>query len=207
MTRSANFDSVAWFYDPLTQLVFGNRLKKSQIRFLATIPPGSTVLILGGGTGWILDELFAHTPDCRVYYVESSRAMLERARAHGKGFKVAFKSGSWEQLPDIDFDAVITHYFLDLFSDRTLEQVSAAVNARLKQDGTWLVTDFVCSTTWHRVMLWVMYRFFRVTCGIDALQLPDWEGRLGRLGYVPKEYEYFYGGFMKSMRFARGNAR
>lgn len=207
MTRTANFDTVAPFYDQLVQLVFGKQMKKSQVQFLDSIPPGSTLLILGGGTGWILDEIFAHTRDCQIYYVERSQAMLERAKARGKGHNVTFVHGGWEHLPAVAFDVVITHYILDIFSDETLQHVCDAVSAKLKEDGTWLVSDFVCSRIWHHGMIWVMYRFFRVMCGIDATKLPDWQGCLARTGFVPREYEFFYGGFMKSMRLVRQNAR
>jgi ubiquinone/menaquinone biosynthesis C-methylase UbiE len=206
MTRTANFDSVAWIYDPLTRLVFDSQMRKSQVLFFDSIPPHSTLLILGGGTGWILDELFASTRDCRVYYVEHSRAMLERAIKHGRGFDVRFIHGTWERLPDVTFDTVITHYFLDLFSEETLRRVCDAVRARLKQNGIWLVSDFVCSRAWHRAMIWVMYRFFRATCGIEAAHLPDWERCIAHTGFVSDEYEFFYGGFMKSMCFVRRNA-
>ncbi|HEY8513383.1 MAG TPA: class I SAM-dependent methyltransferase [Cyclobacteriaceae bacterium] len=207
MTRKSNFDNVAWFYDPLVRIVFGKQMRMSQIRFLDTISPGSTVLILGGGTGWILDELFARTGDCTVYYVESSRSMLDRATKHGRGFNVRFIPGGWEGLPDVEFDAVITHYFLDLFTNHTLQRVCDAISARVKRGGTWLVSDFVQSRTWHRIMLWIMYRFFGITCGIEAAQLPAWEGHVARTGFVLRSYDFFYGGFMKSARFVRGNAR
>jgi tRNA (cmo5U34)-methyltransferase len=207
MTRKANFDNVAWFYDPLVRMVFGKTIRMSQVRFLDTRTPGSTILILGGGTGWILDELFARTRNCTVYYVESSRAMLERAMKHGKGFDVTFVAGSWEQLPDVEFDAVITHYFLDLFTNQTLQRVCDAVSARLKRGATWLVSDFVNFRGWHRVMLWIMYRFFGITCGIEAAQLPDWEECLARRGFVLRSYDFFYGGFIKSTRYVHGNAR
>lgn len=207
MTRTPNFDAVAGFYDPLARMVFGNQMKASQVRFLNSIPSGATLLILGGGTGWILDELFARTADCRVYYVEHSRAMLERAMKHGKGFDITFIQGSWEYLPDAAFDGVITHYFLDLFPEHTLQRVCDTVSASLKEDGMWLVSDFVTSRIWHRAMIWAMYRFFRVMCGISTVQLPNWEECIKRAGFISRDSDFFYGGFMKSMHFVRGSAR
>lgn len=207
MKGKANFDNVAWLYDPLVRVVFADRMRQSQVRFLESIAPGSTVLILGGGTGRILDELSVRTRNCTVYYVESSRVMLDRARKHGKGLDVRFIEGSWEHVPDVAFDAVITHYFLDLFTNETLQRVCDAVGERLKRGGTWLVSDFVCLRSWHGAMLWLMYRFFRILCAIEASKLPDWEGCLERTGFVLRSYDFFYGGFMKSARFVLGNDR
>jgi len=203
MTRKASFDRIAWLYDPLVRLVFGTTMRKSQVRFLDAIRPGSAILILGGGTGWILDDVFARTRECRVYYVENSRAMMERARKHAQGFDVAFIAGSWEQLPDVCFDVVITHYFLDLFSDTTLKRMCEEIRARLKNNGAWLVSDFVISRWWHRIMIWVMYRFFRISCKIEGLHLPDWEEHVAKAGFISREHAFFYGGFMKSVYFVR----
>jgi ubiquinone/menaquinone biosynthesis C-methylase UbiE len=51
------------------------------MEYLDKIPAGSNVLILGGGTGWILSELKKINPTCRVYYIEASAKMLELAKA------------------------------------------------------------------------------------------------------------------------------
>ena len=73
MQNRTNFNYIAPFYDTLCQLVFGQRVKNAQIESLKFIPANSTILIAGGGTGWI-PPLVA----CRTY--RRKRGRLSEAR-------------------------------------------------------------------------------------------------------------------------------
>lgn len=203
MSALSGFDRIAWFYDPLARLVFGRYIMESQTHFLDRIPPGSSVLIVGGGTGRILNELFARTSNCEVWYVEVSEKMLRKARRCGTSGKVHFIHGSWKNLPMHKFDVVVTNYFLDLFSDRTLKRVIQVISNELSAGGIWLVTDFTRSRKWHAAMLVVMYSFFRVLCEIEASTLPAWEEAISHAGFRPAGNKVAYGGFMKSVLFKR----
>ena len=203
MSAPYGFDRVAWFYDPLARLVFGRYMVESQTHFLDRISPGSSVLIVGGGTGWILDELFVRTSNCEVWYVEPSEKMLRRARQRGASGKVHFIRGTWKNLPVQKFDAVVTNYFLDLFTDRTLKEVIQVMGSALDAGGMWFVTDFTRGRKWHSAMLAVMYLFFRVLCNIEASTLPAWEEAMSHAGFRPAGSKFTYGGFMKSVLFKR----
>ena len=74
------FDLIAPYYDSLARLVFGDSIRHCQLEYLDKIPPGAQVLILGGGTGWLLGELMKINPSCRVWYLESSIKMLEMTK-------------------------------------------------------------------------------------------------------------------------------
>ncbi len=58
---AANYNNSAWFYDSLAGLVYGKALVKAQVYLLQYIPADSNILIVGGGTGWILMNLHACT--------------------------------------------------------------------------------------------------------------------------------------------------
>ncbi|MEZ4686196.1 MAG: hypothetical protein R3B47_09055 [Bacteroidia bacterium] len=64
-----SFNRLAPVYDFLASLVFGNRIRQAQRWLLDFIPEGSSILILGGGTGWILEELAekAHIQPCTIW--------------------------------------------------------------------------------------------------------------------------------------------
>jgi hypothetical protein len=61
-----------------------------------------------------------------------------------------------------------------------------------------LVSDFVDRTWWHRFLLFLMYRFFRQTCAIEAKNLPDWQLQLEKVGFAECNTTWFYRGFIKS---------
>lgn len=203
MSGRSGFDGIAWFYDPLARIVFGRHMVESQTHFLDRIPPGSPMLIVGGGTGWILEELFARVENCEVWYVEASERMLRRARRRAQAGKVHFIHGSWNKLPPKKFDFVVTNYFLDLFADRTLAEVIRVTGGALNAGGMWLVTDFTRSRKWHSAMLSIMYLLFRLLCKIEASNLPAWEEAMSRAGFLPVENKSYYHGFMKSVLFKR----
>jgi tRNA (cmo5U34)-methyltransferase len=49
------FDRLAPFYDSLARLIIGKGIKQSQLHFLNHLRgQNQGVLVLGGGTGWIL---------------------------------------------------------------------------------------------------------------------------------------------------------
>lgn len=73
-----NYDNIASSYDLLSRLVFFRSQVKAQIEQLKYIPEGSNVLIAGGGTGWILEEIAKiHPSGLSITYVEISAKMLE----------------------------------------------------------------------------------------------------------------------------------
>lgn len=203
MSAERGFDGVAWFYDPLARLVFGREMVDSQTHHLGSIPPGSSVLILGGGTGWIVDELFERSPDCTVWYIEASGKMLQKARRRGKSGRVHFIHGSWQDVPARKFDVVVTNYFLDLFTNQTLGLMIPVIAGSLHTDGQWLATDFTGDSKWHRIMLRLMYWFFGLVCEIEAKSLPAWEEAMTNAGFRQVAARRSFGGFMKSVLFDR----
>ena len=72
-----DFNFIAPFYDVLARIVFGNAILKAQTTHLSEINENDQVLILGGGTGKLLE----HIPFCdRVDYVEKSEKMIRIAK-------------------------------------------------------------------------------------------------------------------------------
>jgi ubiquinone/menaquinone biosynthesis C-methylase UbiE len=203
MDSSLNrFNRIAKLYDPLASIVFGRSLHNAQLVFLDRISPQANVLILGGGTGKILNDLLRANAKAHIYYIEASSSMIELARKNVNKFhtQVHFIHGTENAIPQgIQFDVVITNFFLDMFSSSAIENVIRQVVKPLKNDAIWIVTDFIYSKKiWHRMLLHAMYLFFRNFCGIEAKQLPDWENHLKRAGLRREKSELFYDGFIKS---------
>ena len=200
MKTNRGFDLLAPIYDSLARLVFGRSIVDSQMWYLKEIPRGSSVLILGGGTGWLLEELQKHTPSCKVWYVEISKNMLDRARQRELKFNVHFIQGTEESIPpDLKFDVVITNFYLDLFSERALVDVIKHIGFHTAESSTWLVTDFVNGRKlWHKLMLKIMYLFFKLVCRIDANHLPEWARLLQNQGWKEAGERFWYGDFIKS---------
>jgi ubiquinone/menaquinone biosynthesis C-methylase UbiE len=201
MSRLDGFNRIAWAYESLKRLVFGQALLKSQLHFLHTIPPRATVLILGGGTGEILLPLIQGGLR-QIYYVEASSEMLLRARERVQDVnqEIRFIHGTQEALPaGLTFNAIITNFFLDLFTDAGAASICRQLESVLRDDGMWFVSDFVKGGPWwQRTLLWAMYRFFNLTADVEGKSLPDWEGHLRQAGLVEVASHSYYSGFVKT---------
>lgn len=200
--KSNNFDRIAFVYDRLARLLFGRSIIQSQLFFLHKIPDRSTVLILGGGSGWILEELLALRPSVEVCYIEASKRMISLAKERLQNDqRVQFICGTENDIPDRAFTIVITNFYLDLFNQQSLSSVLQRIKKSLAPSANWIVTDFVDKKRWHRVMLKIMYIFFRITTKIEASKLPEWNTAVAQLGGVKTASKSFYGDFIEATFF------
>jgi tRNA (cmo5U34)-methyltransferase len=149
---AADFGPVARIYDALAGLAFGGALRRAQRAALAAglpLGPALRVLVLGGGAGWVLTEIWRQRPQAQVLYVEVSAAMLARTRARLRrhpapaGAAVELRQGTEAALrPDEQFDVVVTFFVLDCFTEAALPGALARLHAARAPGAPWLVTDF-----------------------------------------------------------------
>lgn len=202
MTNGASrgFDRLAPVYRLLTQVTFGDALTKAQCHFIHHLKPDDRILILGGGDGSFLKTLLASHPKLQIDYIDISPRMIALAKQKKpSGSHVNFIVGTENNIPNTDYSVVITNFYLDLFTDKTLKRIIEKINHHLQPHARWFVTDFVNEKWWHGFMLWIMYRFFRITTGIEAKRLPDWQVLLEESKMLKVESTSFYSGFIKSV--------
>ncbi len=196
------FDRIAWFYDPLARLVFGNRLMNAQLHLLHYLKPDSRVLILGGGTGQILERLLERQPDSQLTYIDASISMVRRAQQRHLPGSVQFIHGDENSIPAQTYDAVITPFYLDVFPEAELPAVIRRISASMTPHAQWIVAEFHPSKRpWDQFLLFTMYAFFRITTGIKAKSLPDWKCALEQNGWAESESQS--DGFIGSAVFKR----
>ena len=210
------FDRVAWCYDALAGLVFGPALRRAQRAALVGLPPGAPhVLVLGGGTGWVLVEVLRRRPGATVLYLEASAAMLARARRRlSRGCpaaapQVAFRHGTQAALgPAETFDCLVTFFVLDCLAAPDVAPALARLRAALRPGGPWLLADFrPARRGWRRALLALMYAFFRLTTGLRARRLPRLRPLLGALGLRPAGRHVFFGGAVEGATFVERRGR
>ena len=197
---AANYNNSAWFYDSLSRIVYGKALVNAQVYLLNHIPANSKLLIVGGGTGWILEELTYIQPSgLDITYVEIAPNMMALSRKRNTGNnKVIFINEAIEKvnLP-ADLDVVLTPFLLDNFTQQNLEIIFTSINALIKPDGLWLNASFqLKGKWWQKVMLKTMFIFFKLTCGIEASQLPGITEAFETNGYKLIEQKNFFGEFI-----------
>jgi len=204
---SANFNNAAWFYDSLAQLVYGKALIDAQRYLLRFVPPVADVLIVGGGTGWILEELARTRPEgLRITYIEVSTKMTALSKKRNTGDnQVIFINDAVENVKLAGyFDVVITPFLFDNFTEATFQRVFDCIHSSLKPGGSWLNCDFrLTGKWWQGVLLKSMFIFFRIVCGIEASKLPEIEKRFRRYQYKEIAEESLFGDFILAQVFGK----
>lgn len=197
-----DFDRLAFVYDGLAKLIFGKSITESQKYFLKNIPDQSKILILGGGTGEVLTELLT-VKNVLICYIEASEKMIMMAKMKsGNDKRIQFIHGTENDIPSNEqFDAVITNFYLDLFSDDSLKIVLRKIKKSITTRAQWIATDFINNTWWQSAMLKLMYGFFRMTCNIEARKLPEWRKGLQNVGAKEIDSRNYYGNFIQTSLF------
>lgn len=169
------------------------------------------MLIVGGGTGWILEEIAVRCPaGLRITYVESSGEMMRRAKRRSVGANVvSFVEQPIEEfVTEGKYDCVLTGFLFDNFSTALAERVVAWLCPMLQRDGYWLFADFYYrpreSRFWQGLMLRVMYFSARLICKVEAAELPDMDSLFANAGFAPLQVSWYYKGFIKAVAYRRG---
>lgn len=199
-----NYNKIAPYYDRLSKIIFGNAIVNAQLYLLDFINPKSTILIVGGGTGWLLNEISKkYVEGLQITYVEVSSKMVElsKKRAIGKNKVLFINKSIQEAILDQEFDIVITPFLLDNFSDETIKGIFSKIDKNLKSSGRWLFSDFQLSprhSFWQRPFLRSMYLFFRLTCNIEADRLPETNDLFETFNYNHVSSKTFFYEFIRS---------
>lgn len=199
---AANYNNAARFYDRLSRLVYGKALIEAQVYLLHHIQHNSTILIVGGGTGWILEEIARiHPSGLQITYVEVSDQMIVLSGKRNAGNnEVIYINDAIENVNGLPvFDVIITPFLFDNFTPKKLETVFAHIHPLLKNNSLWLNADFqLTGKWWQNMLLKSMLLFFKLLCGVEATHLPDFEKLFKRYGYQAKDSKTFFGEFVAS---------
>ncbi|HEX5025490.1 MAG TPA: class I SAM-dependent methyltransferase [Agriterribacter sp.] len=202
---AANYDTIAGTYDFISRIVFGKALVESQVCLLPYVPDKGRLLIVGGGTGWILEALAkTHQQELRIDYVESSAKMIARSQKRNCGtHRVNFIHTPVEHYNAKEkYDTILTAFFFDNFQATTIRDIFTRLDLLCNHQGIWLYVDFVYdkrkSPLWQKSLLKLMYFFFRVTSRIETKELLNMDFCFS--GSYAKTVELsHYSGFIKSI--------
>lgn len=194
------YNKIAIIYDWLANVVFGKSLRDSQRWYLSKIRSEDHVLVIGGGSGAILPDIFRAQPNVSVCYVDASSEMIRLAKEKiSSAEQVTFIHGTTEDIPSTSFDVIITNFFLDQFTEEELVPLINSPLKSLRSGGIWIATDFVeTGRKSHQLLLKLMYVFFGFCTGISANKLPRWRCHLFEAGLVLHEAKHFSKGFVTS---------
>ena len=197
MKSHKGFDRLSIIYDSLVKVVFGRAIRNSQIALIEKVGKNNNWLILGGGTGWVLEEIFKLHPNAKITYVEVSNVMIDKTKQRNTRGEVDYILGSLDQIPsEKNFDVVMTAFFWDMFSTNEAVRMKQSIEVKMKNDAIWLLADFKNTDIWwQKILMKIMYWFFRTTCHIKASELPDFE----KIYHIEKQSVKFRDTFCRGM--------
>lgn len=210
-----NCDGLARWYRLLERAGFGLALERRRTAFLGGVATARRVLVLGDGDGRFLAAFLRANRSAEVDSVDSSTAMLDLARARvgeaDRG-RVRFyhaDARDWRPPPTTpSYDLIVTHFFLDCFTDAELRPLAARLGTFAVPDARWLVSEFRQPTrgpaAWH-ARAWVggLYAFFRVATGLHVRRLPDHAAALAAAGFCLKSETLARWGLLTSQLWRR----
>jgi len=206
---ATNYDMIASSYDLIRKIVLGNSIVKAQVSLLKFIPANSHILIVGGGTGWIIEEINAiHSQGLTIDYVESSAKMIQLSqKKEHRSNKINYIHQPIEAYTtDTIYDIIITPFLFDNFQIKKIAVIFAQLNSYLNKDGMWLYADFVYDENndplWQKALLKTMYFFFRITCKIETQQLVNMDQFFSTL-YYPVFTTSYYHNFIQSVAYQK----
>jgi len=195
---SRGFHLLAPVYDALAGVVFGQNIDRSQAHFFEKVKNIASVLVVGGGTGRFLPEFFRLHPTSKVVFVEKSAAMMSKAQAKADKIVRFVETDFLIYQSTEKYDLVLLPFFLDMFTNESVEIIVGKLDALSESNTRVIVTDFVIQSRpgWKSWLLKSMYLFFRLTCDIEAGRLPNWEQAFAKRGWNIKQSAAYCNGMI-----------
>ena len=202
----ANYDKIARYYDFLSRLMFFKSQVNAQINQLKYIRPNASILIVGGGTGWILEELAKVYPQgLKITYLEISEKMILISKKRDiKNNEVEFICSAVEAFNfNKQYDVVLTPFLFDNFADLQVGRIFNQLNNQLKLGGRWLMVDFSLDEKagrwWRKLLLRTMYTFFKTIGIVETSTLIDVTPYFKANRFVQLEERHYYNKFIKAV--------
>lgn len=214
-----NCDRIARWYRWMEYLGMGRTLERRRTEFLRTMVKPRRILLLGDGDGRFLRRLLDANPFAHIDSVDVSGKMIAEAK-----MRVSFPAKS--RVDDVNrvefyhadariwvppggkYDLIVTHFFLDCFSEDELRLLIPRLAATVTGTGSWIVSEFrQPSAGWAatRAKLWMrgLYLLFGWTTGLQTKRLPDFRPFLDRAGFDLAEEVVANAGLLVSQRWTR----
>jgi ubiquinone/menaquinone biosynthesis C-methylase UbiE len=180
----SNFDIIAAPYRSLEYLTLGKTLENCRNHYLPQLIDRRHALVLGDGDGRFLAQLLTHNPHLHVNAVDTSSTMLQLMRkrceeeAHNADIRLSTHHADALTFPlEGPYDLVVTHFFLDCFTQSEVDSLIARITPTLAPGALWLISDFRIPTGLMRLpaklLTRSLYLAFRILTGLRTTHLPD----------------------------------
>ncbi len=209
-----SFDRLAPHYLWMEKVLAGEKLQRCRTAFLPDVAEARNILICGEGSGRFLAELLRTNTKANIVCLDASSGMLEVSSRNIRTSdreRIQFVQADmlvWPA-PASCFDLIVTNFFLDCFREDQLTVIAEKLAKAATPQANWLLSDFHKPSghirQWRaRVVLWLMYRFFRVATSLPANRLVKPDGFLERHGFRLVKQQLTEWGLLRADLWRRG---
>lgn len=176
------FNLLAPIYDGVVFLFFGKSFSRLQQQLFSDLASAEKCLIIGGGSGEVLENAILQNLASEYYYAELSDKMIKKTKSRisrlNKSYSIAF-SNDWTDWDKESFDFIILPFVLDCYSETELQSLISDLVSCLSPKGKILFIDFNQEAEFgyeahfaKAGFISLLYAFFNLTTGISAQKLP-----------------------------------
>lgn len=208
MTAPAHFGRLAWAYRWLEYLSFGPYLERCRNLRLAEMLDARNALVLGDGDGRFVARLAAAAPHMIITVLDASSTMLRHTarRLRGASARVALQQAdALHSIPDQAYALIVSHFFLDCFSDAEIPRLLAQMRPAALPGTVWIVSDFATPQgrvmgSLGRLVVGGLYLAFGLLTGLRTRRLPDYAAAMRAAGWRLEDRRRLLGGLLVSER-------
>jgi hypothetical protein len=205
-----DFDRIARPYRWLEYMSFGPCLGRCRNAQLVHLTSARHALLLGDGDGRFLARLLAENPTLTADVVDSSEAMLRildrrirRCRPPARHRIRLHHADALQWKPTASYDLIVSHFFLDCFFPRQVEQLFAGLLPHALPGAQWVISEFAIprnafAAYLARGIVGSLYRVFGVLTGLPVRALPDYATFLLRRGLARSQDRRYLAGLLCS---------
>lgn len=199
-TSNNNYGPVAKVYEKLAQLYSWGQVLESKRAQLKYMLPGQEVLYVGAGGGE--DVLLAAEKGVNVTVIELSQEMLTRIEQKVKGENLSqrvtlIQGDAFEHQKSEGYDAVVANYFLNVFTESTMQKMLAHLRSLIRPQGLMMIADFappqggLVNQSLHKVYHALAVSVFHLVANNPFHEIYDYTDLLAELELDLVDTEYF----------------
>ena len=202
----------------LERAAFGRALDEARNAFLYSVVSRNRLLLIGEGNGRFLAHCLQHKVGGSITVVDLSGKMLSLLRSRVRQIErrtaleliqADFRQWQREGQP---FDAIVTHFFLDLFLPGSQWSVIEKIAALSQPETIWVNVDFrpALRSPLSRWIDWLQYRFDSLISGVEVDHHYDPAQLIRAAGWISRQERiYCHGSVVAELFVSRsfGKAR
>ena len=143
--------------------------------FFLNLNPNERIIIIGGGSGKVLESINQLNIPLTIDFIEPSTRMIEKARERiqeSSNLSVNFHKIEFESYKSSEkYDWVCCFFFLDLFNkSQSLHMHLDHIKSLMDIRSNLLVSDFEINkdSWWKKLLSYFMHLFFKATTGLES---------------------------------------